>query len=86
MMNEGGTGRMPLEAIGPDARCEPIRVGLAPPEFLVLMDIDCGVAFPPDQRAAVGIARTLDARIRHSSMMTVFERGLAAVISTGTGR
>lgn len=86
MMNEGGTGRMPLDVIGPEAKGRPSRIGLSPPEFLVLMDIDCGIVFPLDARAVVGIARTLEARIIRSSMTTVFEQSLAEVVSTGADR
>ena len=72
MMNEGSSGRMDLESIGPEARRRPVRVGLAPAEYLVLMDIDCGVEFPVDPRAAVGIRRAVEARMRRSAMSLAF--------------
>lgn len=80
MMNEGGSGRMDAGCIGPEAATKPARVGLAPPEFLVLMDIDCGVEFPVDRRAAVGIARTLERRIRRNAMALVFAERLVDVV------
>ena len=84
MMNEGSSGRMPLDSIGPGSSRKPTRIGLAPPEYLVLMDIDCGVKFPIDKRASVGIARTLERRIRNSGMRLAFEQVLVQQVSTGT--
>jgi tRNA pseudouridine38-40 synthase len=84
MMNEGGSGRIPLDSIGPGSSRKPVRVGLSPPEYLVLMDIDCGIDFPVDERASVGIACTLERRIRNSGMRLVFEEEVARLVSTGT--
>jgi tRNA pseudouridine38-40 synthase len=86
MMNEGGSGRIPVDAIGPGSVKKPARVGLSPPEFLVLMDIDCGVDFPVDERASIGIARALERRIRNSGMRLAFEQDLSRLFSTGTNR
>jgi tRNA pseudouridine38-40 synthase len=86
MLNEGGAGHMPDESIGPGSEKKPIRVGLAPAEYLVLMDIDCGVEFPVDSRASFGITRTLERRIRNSGMRLVFEQTMRDMVSTGTGR
>lgn len=72
MMNEGSSGRMELESIGPEARRKPIRVGLAPAEYLVLMDIDCGIEFPVDARAAVGIKRAAERRMKKNAMALAF--------------
>lgn len=72
MMNEGSSGRMDLDAIGPEPSKKPARVGLAPAEYLVLMDIDCGVEFPVDTRAAVGIRRAVETRLRRSAMALAF--------------
>ena len=86
MMNEGGSGRIPTDAIGPGSAKNPTRVGLSPPEYLVLMDIDCGIDFPVDQRASIGIGRTLERRIRNTGMRLVFEQEIARLVSTGTNR
>ena len=86
MMNEGGSGRIPADAIGPGSSKKPARVGLSPPEYLVLMDIDCGIYFPIDLRASVGIARVLERRIRNSGMRLAFEQGVERLVSTGTLR
>ncbi|MCU0852540.1 MAG: tRNA pseudouridine(38-40) synthase TruA, partial [Thermoplasmata archaeon] len=48
MVNEGSSGRLDPDCVGPEAEKRPGRVGLAPPEYLMLMDIDCGVVFPTD--------------------------------------
>lgn len=80
MMNEGSSGRMPLDTIGPEAKKKPVRVGLAPPEFLVLMDIDCGVDFPIDAHAAMGISRGLERRIRQDAMRHTFGGQLAGLL------
>jgi tRNA pseudouridine38-40 synthase len=76
MVNEGSSGRMGLDSVGPEARNRPGRVGLAPPEYLVLMDIDCGVAFPTDSRASRGILIGLEKRIRQDGMRLVFAESL----------
>ncbi|OGS42173.1 MAG: hypothetical protein A3K67_01340 [Euryarchaeota archaeon RBG_16_62_10] len=81
MMNEGGSGRMDMASIGPEAQRMPRRVGLSPPEYLVLMDIDCGIEFPVDARAAVQVARLLERRIRESAMKLRLEQGLAMRLS-----
>lgn len=86
MMNEGSRGRIPLDAIGPLSAKKPVRVGLSPPEYLVLMDIDCGIDFPVDRRASMGITRALDRRIRNSGMSLAFDQGLLRLVSTGTNR
>jgi len=74
MMNEGSSGRMDLDSIGPETEKVPIRVGLAPPEYLVLMDIDCGVEFPVDARALVGIKRAVDKRLTRNAMALAFAK------------
>lgn len=84
MVNEGSSGRMASESVGPDPARRPTRVGLAPPEYLVLMDIDCGIRLPVDARASVWIARRLERRIRTSAMRLVFEQSIHDLVSTGT--
>jgi len=86
MVSEGSAGRIPCESVGPGSAKRPNRVGLAPAEYLVLMDIDCGIVFPVDPRASMGIARTLERRIRNSGMQLVFEQSMRDLVSTGTGR
>ena len=76
MMNEGGSGRVPLDSIGPEAPKKPTRVGLSPPEYLVLMDIDCGVEFPVDLHAAMGIRNAVERRIRENGMRVAFAQAL----------
>jgi len=76
MVNEGSGGRMQLDAIGPSAIRKPSRIGLSPPEYLVLMDIDCGAEFRVDPRASIGIVRTLERSIRETGMRLMFTEDL----------
>jgi len=80
MMNEGSSGRLGLDMIGPEAGRRSRRIGLAPPEFLVLMDIDCGVDFPVDERAALGIVRVIEKRIRTSAMELAFAESMLGAL------
>ena len=76
MTSEGSAGRMPIDSIGPKSRNKPIRVGLSPPEYLVLMDIDCGIAFPTDEKAVVGISYALVRRMHEQGMRLEFAKTL----------
>lgn len=80
MVNEGSSGRMAPDAIGPNPKKRPGRVGLAPPEYLVLMDIDCGLEFPSDSRASRGIVVGLERRIRQDGMRLVFAENLRSAL------
>jgi len=86
MMNEGSSGRISLDSIGPGSAKRSSRIGLSPPEYLVLMEIDCGVEFPQDKRAIIGIERGLERRIRNSAMRLEFEQLVSRAVSTGTIR
>ena len=81
MINEGSSGRIPLEQVGPEASRKPRRVGLAPPEYLVLMDIDCGLEFPVDRKAAIGISRTVKRRVRETAARVAFSQSLLKHVS-----
>jgi tRNA pseudouridine38-40 synthase len=72
MISEGSSGRMPVNSIGPKSPKKPVRVGLSPPEYLVLMDIDCGIEFPTDEKAILGISHTLVRRMREHGMRFEF--------------
>jgi len=76
MVNEGSSSRMDPDSVGPEAKNRPGRVGLAPPEYLVLMDIDCGIDFSTDTRASRGIFVRLEKRIRQDGMRLVFAENL----------
>lgn len=80
MMNEGGSGRLPLDFIGPGSAKKPVRIGLAPPEYLVLMDIDCGVEFPVDRHASIGIARAIERRMRENGMKLTFSQSVREML------
>jgi tRNA pseudouridine38-40 synthase len=81
MMNEGSSGRLDMDTIGPNAKEKPPRIGLAPPEYLVLMDIDCGFDFPIDKRAVVGVARSIERRMKDHAMKIAFEKLVLEVVS-----
>ena len=72
MINEGSSGRMPIEATGPQPEKKPSRVGLSPPEYLVLMEVDCGIGFPVDKSAMRAVSIGLERRIRDSAMRVAF--------------
>ena len=76
MINEGSTGRMPVDSIGPKSPDKPVRFGLSPPEYLVLMDIDCGIKFPTEEKAVLGISYTLARRMREQGMRFEFSKTL----------
>ena len=76
MINEGSTRRMPADSIGPKSPRKPVRVGLSPPEYLVLMGIDCGVEFPTDEKAVLGISHELVRRMREHGMRLEFVKTL----------
>ncbi len=76
MINEGSARRMPVDSIGPKSPHKSVRVGLSPPEYLVLMDIDCGVEFPTDQKAVLGISHALVRRMREHGMRLEFVKAL----------
>lgn len=81
MMNEGSCGRISLDGIGPDGAKMPPRIGLSPPEYLVLMDIDCGIEFPIDRRAFVGIIRNIERRVRQDAMRLEFTEEMSRLLS-----
>ena len=72
MINEGSSSRIPLGATGPQPEKKPSRVGLSPPEYLVLMEVDCGIEFPVDNSATKAISIDLERRIRDSAMHVAF--------------
>ena len=76
MINEGSAGRLPINSIGPKSPAKPVRFGLSPPEYLVLMDIDCGVEFPTDEKAVLGISHALVRRMREQGMKLEFAKTL----------
>ncbi|MBN1677948.1 MAG: tRNA pseudouridine(38-40) synthase TruA [Candidatus Thermoplasmatota archaeon] len=83
VINEASSRRLDVECVGPEAKKRPPRVGLARPEFLMLMDIDCGVVFPVNRSASIGLSRVLERRVGESAMKLEFERMLCSIISKG---
>lgn len=81
VINEASSGRMPIEYVGAEAKKKPPRVGLARPEFLVLMDIDCGIEFPADRRASIALSKALARRIGESAMKLELQRTLNLIVT-----
>jgi len=81
MLNEGSSGRIPPECFGPEPKRSPVRVGLARPEFLVLMDIDCGVQFPVDRRASRGLSKILERRIGDGAVRLEIVRSFYSIVA-----
>ena len=81
MMNEGASGRLPMDMIGPEAKEKTRRIGLSPPEYLMLMDIDCGIKFQTDKRAFIGILRDMERRIRREAMRLEFAEEISRLIA-----
>jgi hypothetical protein len=44
------------------------------------MDIDCGVEFPVDRHASIGIACSIDRRIRENGMKLAFFRNVRELL------
>jgi tRNA pseudouridine38-40 synthase len=81
VLNEASSGRLDPETVGPDSVRKPSRVGLALPDYLILVDIDCGLRFPVDSRAAIGISRRLERRVRASAVQLAFYESLLETVS-----
>ncbi|UCE81317.1 MAG: tRNA pseudouridine(38-40) synthase TruA [Methanobacteriota archaeon] len=70
------SGTIDLDEYELDTGRRPGRVGLAPSEYLVLMDVDCGIAFPHDSKAASAIRRVLNRRIIDLDLNREFSKQL----------
>ncbi len=66
MIDAGSAGAIDEECVGPEAATRPRRIGLAPAEFLLLMDVECGVEFPNDLKAVASVRKVFEGRLmRH---------------------
>jgi tRNA U38,U39,U40 pseudouridine synthase TruA len=63
MIDAGSRGTIEVDSVGPEAACRPKRVGLAPAEYLLLMDVDCGIEFPPDKKATPSLRSAFEERL-----------------------
>ncbi|UCE91716.1 MAG: tRNA pseudouridine(38-40) synthase TruA [Methanobacteriota archaeon] len=62
------------------------RTGLASPEPLTLMDVDCGVEFTVDAKAAEVVVAALEARIVRADTVQEFSQHLLSALRPETGR
>jgi tRNA pseudouridine38-40 synthase len=85
VIDASSTGEIDHAALGPEAERSPRRIGLAPPEALVLMDVDCGIDFVVDARAAKAAVAGVEANIVRASMAQEFSKRLLSTLSAGDG-
>ena len=71
---------MDPDLVGPEVRRHPGRTGLAPAEFLVLMDVDCGVEFAIDDRAVKAMAAEFEGRSVRASVSQEFSEQLLNIL------
>lgn len=64
MIDAGSAGAIDEECIGPEVTKSPRRIGLAPAESLLLMDVECGVEFPTDMKAAASVRKVFEDRLQ----------------------
>lgn len=85
VLDAGSTGEIDDDVLGPEAEHSPRRIGLAPPEALVLMDVDCGIDFVVDVGAAKAATAGIEANIVRASMAQEFSKRLLSVLSASDG-
>ena len=71
---------MDPDLVRPEIGRRPGRTGLAPAEALVLMDVDCGVEFALDERAAKTMAAEFEDRVVRASVSREFSEQLLSVL------
>lgn len=67
-----GKGELELAELQSALRGAPLRSGLAPPEPLVLMDVDVGISFTTDRQAAAAARKSLEGRLRDLAVRQAF--------------
>lgn len=85
MVDAGSRGEIPDDQVGPEADPQPRRVGLAPAEFLVLMDVDCGVAFSLDPKSLRHVRSVFERRLLTAIADRHFCEGLLTVLEQEDG-
>ena len=63
LLDAVGEGRIGRDEYDIDKGIRPRRIGLAPPEYLLLMDVDCGIEFPYDPKAARAMSHEFGQRL-----------------------
>jgi tRNA pseudouridine38-40 synthase len=80
MIDAGSAGSIDEGCIGPDATRRPRRIGLAPAEFLLLMDVECGIEFPTDMKAVASVREVFEDRLQRRLFEQEFSRHLLNVL------
>ena len=75
-----GTESIPPDDCDLDAGRRPRRVGLAPPEYLMLMDVDCGIRFPVEAKVARALQQVHRSRIAELEMDREISRQLEVLL------
>jgi tRNA pseudouridine38-40 synthase len=78
-LDQGSSGGIPPDAVGPGTGPSR-RSGLAPAELLVLMDVDLGLEFPLERRAADSASKELNDKMLLRTARSVFCRDLLGVL------
>lgn len=74
LVNAVGNGSLRSDEFSLETGHRPRRTGLAPPEYLLLMDVDCGVDFPHNAKAVRALRREFRRRITELDMKREFSR------------
>ena len=80
MVDAGSRGLIRADQVGPEVVAQPRRVGLAPAESLVLMDIDCGIAFSADLKSSRHVREVFERRLLSSQVDQRFCEGLLTAL------
>lgn len=76
MVDAGSSGEVEEASVGPEARQQPRRAGLAPAGRLLLMDVDCGVEFRTDRKSAGHVREVFEERLRKAILQQEFAQHL----------
>jgi tRNA pseudouridine38-40 synthase len=80
MVDAGSSGVIDHDEVGPEACPPPRRAGLAPAEFLLLMNVDCGVDFSPDPRSLDHVRGVFDRRLLKALLEQEFSRHVLSAL------
>ena len=80
MVDACSRGVIKDDQVGPEVDTQPRRMGLAPAEFLVLMDIDCGIAFCQDQKSLKHVREVFGRRLLSTLVDRRFCEGLLTAL------
>lgn len=81
MLDAAGRGEVEPSSVGPGSETAPRSIGLAAPEFLTLMEVDCGVAFPVDPKAGRAIAAEMGSRTLENAARQEFSTHMLRLVT-----